>query len=90
VNEQEGRPGSVRATTDDPRDSDSGVITYPKFRMWLRPDGIVQLVWAPRVTMDLVDAIAAIDAMTRLTGGRRTPPPGGRARHRPAGPAGAH
>lgn len=54
-------------------DHDSGVITHPKFRMWLRPDGIVQLVWAPRVTMDHEAAIGAIDAMTRLTGGERSP-----------------
>ena len=47
-------------------------ITHPKFRMWLRPDGIVQLLWGPRVTMSLEDAIAAIDAMTELTGGRRS------------------
>ena len=47
--------------------------THPKFRMWLRPDDIVQLVWAPRVTMGLEDAIAAIDAMTKLTGGQRSP-----------------
>ena len=46
---------------------------HPKFRMWLRPDDIVQLVWAPRVTMGLEDAIAAIDAMTKLTGGQRSP-----------------
>lgn len=45
-------------------------ITRPRFRMWLRPDGIVQLVWAPGVTMELADATAAIDAMTTLTGGR--------------------
>jgi len=47
-------------------------ITHPKFRMWLRPDGIVQLLWGPRVAMGLEDAIAAIDAMTELTGGRRS------------------
>ncbi len=53
-------------------DHDSGVITRPKFRMWLRPDGIVQLVWAPRATMSLVDALAATVAMAELTGGRPT------------------
>ena len=46
---------------------------HPKFRMWLRPDGIVQLVWGPGVAMGLEDAIAAIDAMTKLTGGQRAP-----------------
>ena len=52
---------------------DSGVITHPKFRMWLRPDGIAQLVWAPRVAIVLEDATATIEAMAQLTGGRRSP-----------------
>jgi hypothetical protein len=26
-------------------DHDSGVITRPKFRIWVRPDGIVQMTW---------------------------------------------
>ena len=54
-------------------DDDAGVITHPKFRIWLRPDGIVHLVWVQRVSMNLDDAIAAIEAMTQLTGGRRSP-----------------
>lgn len=48
-------------------------ITNPKFRMWLRPDGIVQIVWEPRSTMGLEDAIAAADAVTKLTGRRQNP-----------------
>ena len=48
-------------------------FTHPKFRMWLRSDGIVHLVWGPRVTMGLEDAVAAVAAMTKLTGGRRSP-----------------
>jgi hypothetical protein len=52
---------------------DSGVITHPKFRIWLRPDGIVQLVWAPRTMVLLEDAAAALEAMAQLTGGRRSP-----------------
>jgi len=52
---------------------DDGVITQPKFRMWLRPDGVVQLVWAPRVAMALEDAVAAVEAMAQLTGGRQCP-----------------
>jgi hypothetical protein len=52
-------------------DNDSRVITHPKFRMWLRPDGIVQMVWVTRVDIDLEDAMAATEAMTELTGGRR-------------------
>ncbi len=51
----------------------TGVITHAKFRMWLRPDGIVQLVWASRVAMGLEDAVAATDAMTRLTDRRQSP-----------------
>ena len=54
-------------------DHDSGVITNPKFRMWLRPDSVVQLVWVARATMVLEDAIAATEAMAKLTGGRRSP-----------------
>jgi hypothetical protein len=54
-------------------DHDSGVITHPKFRMWLRPDGIVAMVFAPRIATDLADALAAVDAMTELTRGRRSP-----------------
>ena len=54
-------------------DHDSGVITYPKFRMWLRSDGIVQMSWVSQASIDLEDAMAAIAAMTELTGGRRGP-----------------
>jgi hypothetical protein len=54
-------------------DNESAVIINPKFRMWLRSDGIVQLVWTPAVAMSFEDAIAAIDAMIKLTGGRRSP-----------------
>jgi hypothetical protein len=58
---------------EDRMNNESAEITHAKFRMWLRPDGIVQLVWGPGVAMGLEDAIAAIDAMTKLTGGRRSP-----------------
>jgi hypothetical protein len=54
-------------------DHDASVITRPKFRMWLRPDGIVHLVWAQRSTVTLEDAIAATEVMAQLTGGRRSP-----------------
>jgi hypothetical protein len=54
-------------------DGDSGVITHPKFRMWLRPDGIVQVVWVPGTTALLEDATATLDAMAQITGGRRSP-----------------
>jgi hypothetical protein len=44
-------------------------ILRPEFEMWLRADGIVQLVWAPRTTMHLEHAQAAIEAMTSITSG---------------------
>ena len=63
----------MRATIEDPVGQDTGVVTHPKFRMWLRPDGIVQVVWVPRTTVHLEDAIATLDAMAKLTPGRRSP-----------------
>ena len=51
----------------------SGEITNPKFRMWLRPDGIVQLVWELGVAIRLDDAIASTDAMRTLLDGRPRP-----------------
>lgn len=53
--------------------NDNTEIAHPKFRIWLRQDGVVHLVWAPRVATGLEDAVAAIEAMERLTGGRRAP-----------------
>ena len=70
VDDQEGR--IVGATSVDPIDQGSGIMRRPKFRMWVRPDGIVQLVWAPRATIAIDDAIAATEAMAELTGGRRS------------------
>jgi hypothetical protein len=52
---------------------DPGEIDRPKFRVWLRPDGIVQLVWTPNVLISRGDAIEAIDALAQLTGGRPSP-----------------
>lgn len=66
------RERSIRTTTEDAMGEDSGVITNPKFRMWLRPDGIVQIQWAPQVEIGLDDATAAIEAMSELTGGRQS------------------
>lgn len=55
-------------------EQDGSVITHPKFRMGLRPDGIVAMVFAPsRVATDLAVARAAVEAMSQLTGGRRSP-----------------
>ena len=67
------RERTIRATTEDPMEHDSGVITHTKFRIWLRPDGIVQVVLTSRATMVLEDVIAALEAMAQLTGGRRSP-----------------
>lgn len=41
--------------------------------MWLRPDGIVQLVWTPRIHVLLEDAVGAFAALAQLTGGRASP-----------------
>lgn len=48
-------------------------ITHEKFRIWLRPDGLVEIVWAPHVPSGLDDALATIAAMSELTGGRPAP-----------------
>ncbi len=48
-------------------------IVGEKFRIWLRPDGVCEIVWAPHVPSGLEDAIATIKAMAELTGGRRAP-----------------
>jgi hypothetical protein len=64
---------TVRATTEGPMNDETGVITHPKFRMWLRPDGIVQAAWVPASGMVLEDAISASEAVAQLTGGRRSP-----------------
>lgn len=53
--------------------SDDTELVGDKFRMWLRPDGLVELTWTPHVPSGLDDAVAAIDAMSRLTGGRPAP-----------------
>jgi hypothetical protein len=63
----------VRATAEMPVGQGTGVITNPKFRMWLRPDGIVQLAWAPRINVLLEDAVAAFAALAQVTGGRSSP-----------------
>jgi hypothetical protein len=49
----------------------SAEIINPKFKMWLRPDGIVHLIWSSTAVMNFEDAVAAIDAMTKLTEGKR-------------------
>jgi hypothetical protein len=63
------RPAPTEVSMSD----DSGIITHPTFRMWLRPDGIVEMVFTPRIATGLADALAAVEALTRLTGGRRSP-----------------
>jgi hypothetical protein len=54
-------------------DNESAKVIDPKFRIWLRPDGIVQIVWAPAAVINYEDAIAAIDAMTKINDGKRRP-----------------
>ena len=48
-------------------------ITHEKFRLWLRPDGLCEIAWEPHVPSGLEDAIASIEAMSALTGGRPAP-----------------
>lgn len=48
-------------------------VVTPEFRMTLRPDGIVHLVWSPSTIITLAAAQAAISAMAGLTGGVRAP-----------------
>jgi hypothetical protein len=73
-------PPPAAATPADPddlnlpgRSSEPEVITNPKFRIWLRADGIVQVVWALGDSMDFDDAVAVTEAMSALTGGRKSP-----------------
>lgn len=54
--------------------SDNGSeIVHEKFRIWLRGDGLAEIAWAPHVPSVLEDALAVIDAMSELTGGRAMP-----------------
>lgn len=53
--------------------NESGEIEHQRFRIWLRPDGIVQLNWSPMRELRFEDAVASIEAMTALTGGHRAP-----------------
>ncbi|MFW2512222.1 hypothetical protein ACNI3K_00405 [Demequina sp. SO4-13] len=48
-------------------------VVHEKFRIWLRPDGVLEITWAANVASGLEDARAAIDAMAALTGGRAAP-----------------
>ena len=51
----------------------SNDVVTPEFRMSLRPDGIVHLIWAEKTSIGLAQAQAAIDAMAGLTGGAAAP-----------------
>lgn len=53
--------------------ADGREITGEKFRIWLRSDGVCEITWAPHVPSALEDAVAVIDAMSELTGGRAAP-----------------
>lgn len=48
-------------------------LEYERFSIWLRPDGVVEIAWAPHVATGLHDAVAAIEAMDLITGGRAAP-----------------
>ena len=61
------------ARTVDPVGQEDRVVTHAKFRIWLRPDGIVVVVWVPGTTTLLEDAIACLDAVAQVSGGRRRP-----------------
>ena len=52
---------------------DSNEVVHARFRMWLRPDGIVQQVWAHGVTLVVEDAEASSIALEEVTGGRKRP-----------------
>ena len=52
---------------------DAREITGEKFRIWTRPDGVVEIEWVPQVPSTLDDAVAVIEAMSELTGGRAAP-----------------
>jgi hypothetical protein len=54
-------------------DNESAEVINPKFKIWVRPDGIVQIRWANAAVMNYEDAVAVTDAMTKLTGGKRCP-----------------
>jgi hypothetical protein len=53
--------------------NESAEVINPKFKIWVRPDGIVQIRWDHAAVMNYEDAIAASDAMAKLTGGKRCP-----------------
>lgn len=48
-------------------------VAGEKFRIWLRPDGIVEIRWTPAVPSGLEDARAVIAAMSAITGGVPAP-----------------
>ena len=63
--------------------------TSPKLRVWLRSDGIVQVVWRPGAQVRLEDVAASADAVDTFLGGYRHPilmdlRAGGQAMHRAA------
>ena len=59
--------------TSGPANDACPEITHEKFRIWLRPDGVVEIAWAPHVPSGIEDARATIAAMAELTGGRAAP-----------------
>jgi len=47
--------------------------TGDKFRLWLREDGIAEIVWKPHVPSGVEDARQAIQGMIEVTEGRAAP-----------------
>lgn len=64
---------SPQSGADGPAAVERPEITHEKFRIWLRPDGVVEIAWAPQVPSGIEDARATIAAMRELTGGRAAP-----------------
>jgi hypothetical protein len=52
---------------------DGGIVNHAKFQIRLRPDGIVHVTWKFDAVMDGADAVAGINALSQLTGGRPAP-----------------
>lgn len=54
-------------------EDEPGVITSTRFRIWLRPDNIFQLVLPPGTVIGREDAADVGDAVTTLAGGHHYP-----------------
>lgn len=50
-----------------------GHASPPSFRVWMREDGIVELVWSRTAQIHLAEAVAAGEAIAELAGERPVP-----------------